>query len=111
MEYTQESFLIDIKPEFEYVIHCDDISGLLRLSKFKPTKTNKTRITRRSIPISRNIKNTFYYNRTGYYDSSKGDPFTGSYILRDENKLIYDKFKSYMQKRYSELKIEAQDKQ
>lgn len=98
-----KSFQITEQPAFKYRLHCDDINGIIRMTKYSKTKSGKTRITERNIPIDEATKNKFYWSRTGYYDATKGDPFTGSYSLKekDYNKYIY--WEKYIDAMYKKL--------
>lgn len=105
MELAQESITIDHQDAFKYRLECDDIKGIIRLTYYKKNKnSNTTQITRRNVPIDMFTKDKFYRSRTGYYDKSNGDPFTGSYVSKATHPYLYDKWLHYMYDLYKELK-------
>lgn len=101
---AKKSVMINEQKAFKHRIDCDDINGYIRITNFKPSKSGKTRITERNIPIDAVTKDKFYYNRTGWFDSKKGDPFTGSYVARDINYNIYMYWEKYIDDMYKKLK-------
>lgn len=104
MNLAKKSYLIDEQPAFKFRLECDDINGYIRITKYKSTKSKKTRITERNVPIDISTKDKFYYNRTGWFDSKMGDPFTGSYVSKDKDLNIYLYWEKYINQLYLNLK-------
>ena len=103
-ELTQESFeLTNRFNEYPYLLHCDDVEGLIRMSFNK--KSNTIRITRRCIPITDGEHYGFSNQKSGFYNKGEG-PFYGSYIRRNESPEIYAKWLEFMTERYKKLKRE-----
>lgn len=104
MDYTKDSFeLTNRVNQYPYLLHCDDVKGLIRMSFNKQGDT--IRITKRCVPITDGEHFGFSYQKSGFYNKGEG-PFYGSYILRDTNPDIYAKWLDFMNERYKKLKRE-----
>ena len=102
MDYAKESFeMTNRTNEYPYLLHCDDIKGLIRMSFNK--KSDTIRITRRCVPITNGEHYGFSNQKSGFYNKGEG-PFYGSYILKEDQPDVYAKWLEFMNERYKTLK-------
>lgn len=80
---------------YPFCLRCDDIKGIIKMHK-NSTKEH-IKITRREIPITHNQRWAFYARRTGWDGKC-------SYLTRDDNHILYDKWKKIMCETYSKLR-------
>lgn len=108
-KYTDDSFEYDTsKGTYSYMLLCDDINGIIRMSFIpKPKKSTTIRLTRRAIPITYEEHFSFSKDKTGYYNGNVGDPFKGSWIGKKENLSTYNKWLHFMYNRYHLLKTQT----
>jgi hypothetical protein len=97
-ELTKESVRIPNDPKYSYVLHCDDIAGIIRMS-YKTARGKTMTITSKCVPITMDVKHRFTEVRTGYSSTDPADNpdfnlgFTGSVLLKDKNPDTYKKVK------------------
>ena len=102
---TTESIEIDNQKAFTHMLHYNWKKGVIWLSK-NNSKGSKVKITTKSVYISINEKDKFYYSRTGYAPLPEiGLKQPCSYLLKtDKNELTFNYWVKFMYERYMNLK-------